>query len=43
MNRKIIHDFFERGLSMIGIARKYGLTNLKVQEIVRRYMKRNRR
>lgn len=37
MTRRIVADF-KRGLTVIGIARKYGRTKLQVTECIRRAM-----
>lgn len=36
-NLKIVIDF-KRGLSPIGLARKYGMTNLQIQGVIRNFM-----
>lgn len=35
-SHKLILKDFLRGLTCIGIARKYGMTNLQVQAVIRR-------
>ena len=40
-NRTLLREF-QRGLSFIGLARKYGLTNMEVQNRVRKVMMRRR-
>lgn len=34
--RKVRHDFYWRNLSVLGLARKYGLTREQIEEILRR-------
>jgi len=37
--RRLLREF-QRGLSVVGLARKYGLTSLQVQAQIRREMRR---
>ena len=40
MRKGVIHDFFFRRLSVLGLARKYGLTRQQVEAEIRRHLKR---
>jgi hypothetical protein len=35
MKRKVQKDFFERRLSILGLARKYGKTRAQIEEVLR--------
>jgi len=35
--RRLLRDF-KRGLSFVGLARKYGMTNVRVQQRIRDYI-----
>lgn len=41
MTRRILADF-KRGLTVIGLARKYGRTKLQVEQYIRRAMRAQR-
>lgn len=41
--KHIARDFFHRRLSVVGLARKYGMTRLEVEAVIRRVMKRRLR
>lgn len=36
MKRRILHDFFDRRLSMVGLARKYGRTVEQIEAVIRK-------